>query len=187
MSVMDAALDPTDPADPVPGSPAHGSNAPGKEPDPATERMIERELRRLRARRFADFGERAVAGSIDLLLAAILTAPPLALLLAVDELPWGDAQLKATADLMLSWVLPALATIWFWKRFGATPGKLAGGLRIVDAAGGELANWQLVARYLGYLIAMVPLGLGLLWILVDRRGQGWHDKIARTLVVRTDD
>ena len=182
MSGMDAALDPTDPADP-----ARGSNAPGNGPDPATTRMVEREMRSLRAQRYAGFGERAVAGMIDLMLAAILTAPPLALLLAVDELPWGDAQLKATADLMLSWVLPAAATIWFWRRFGATPGKLAGGLRIVDAAGGELASWQLVARYLGYLIAMAPLGLGLLWILVDRRGQGWHDKIARTLVVRTDD
>lgn len=156
-------------------------------PDPATERMVERELRRLRAQRYADFGERAVAGVIDLMLEAILVAPALALLLALDELPWGDAQLKGAADLTLSWVLPALATIWFWKRFGATPGKLAGGLRIVDAAGGQLATWQLVARYLGYVIAIAPLGLGLLWILVDRRGQGWHDKIARTLVVRADD
>jgi uncharacterized RDD family membrane protein YckC len=28
------------------------------------------------------------------------------------------------------------------------------------------------------------LGLGLLWVAFDRRKQGWHDKIANTVVVR---
>ncbi|HKF94921.1 MAG TPA: RDD family protein, partial [Gammaproteobacteria bacterium] len=29
-----------------------------------------------------------------------------------------------------------------------------------------------------------PLGLGFLWIAFDKRKQGWHDKLAATVVVR---
>ena len=43
---------------------------------------------------------------------------------------------------------------------------------------------QLVIRYLGYFVSTIPLGLGLLWVGFDRRKQGWHDKMANTVVVR---
>lgn len=67
----------------------------------------------------------------------------------------------------------------------ATPGKMAISARIVDAGtGGPPSTAQLVVRYLGYFVSTIPLCLGLLWVAFDPRKQGWHDKLARTVVVR---
>jgi uncharacterized RDD family membrane protein YckC len=33
-------------------------------------------------------------------------------------------------------------------------------------------------------VSIIPFGLGLLWVAFDSRKQGWHDKLAHTLVVR---
>jgi len=84
--------------------------------------------------------------------------------------------------------VPAAATVLFWRFYGATPGKIAIGARIVDArSGGAPSTGRLVGRYFAYLISAVPLFLGFVWIAIDRRKQGWHDKIAGTLVIYDDD
>jgi uncharacterized RDD family membrane protein YckC len=67
----------------------------------------------------------------------------------------------------------------------ATPGKMAIGARVVDATtGGAPSTRQLVIRYLGYYVSTIPLLLGLIWVAFDPRKQGWHDKLAGTVVVR---
>jgi len=69
-------------------------------------------------------------------------------------------------------------------RFGATPGKHMMQLRVIDANTGDKPGWgKSTLRYLAYIISLLPLGLGFLWIAWDRRKQGFHDKIARTLVI----
>jgi len=39
-------------------------------------------------------------------------------------------------------------------------------------------------RWAGMEISGVVLFLGYLWILIDKKKQGWHDKIAGTYVVK---
>lgn len=57
--------------------------------------------------------------------------------------------------------------------------------KIVDArTGAKISVGQAIVRYLGYLVALLALGLGIFWVAFDRRKQGWHDKLARTVVVR---
>jgi uncharacterized RDD family membrane protein YckC len=41
-----------------------------------------------------------------------------------------------------------------------------------------------VLRYVGFVISIIPLAIGLIWAGFDPRKQGWHDKIAGTYVVR---
>ena len=83
-------------------------------------------------------------------------------------------------------MLPAVAVVLFWVYRQATPGKIAIGARIVDAESGEKpGTWQCVVRYVGYYAAMLPLMVGILWVAFDPRKQGWHDKLAGTVVVRT--
>jgi uncharacterized RDD family membrane protein YckC len=56
---------------------------------------------------------------------------------------------------------------------------------IVDArTGGKPSTKQFVIRYLAYGLSFLGLGLGYLWIVFDARKQGWHDKLADTVVVR---
>jgi uncharacterized RDD family membrane protein YckC len=35
------------------------------------------------------------------------------------------------------------------------------------------------------VVASFCIGIGYLWIAFDPRKQGWHDKIVRTIVIRT--
>jgi uncharacterized RDD family membrane protein YckC len=86
---------------------------------------------------------------------------------------------------MMANLIGALVVLLFWVERQGTPGKLVLGLRIVDAAtGGVPTLGRFVLRYIGYLISALPLGLGYLWAIWDPRRQGWHDKMAGTLVIR---
>jgi uncharacterized RDD family membrane protein YckC len=44
---------------------------------------------------------------------------------------------------------------------------------------------QSVIRYLAYYVSLIPLGLGFFWIAWDDKKQGWHDKIAGTIVIHS--
>lgn len=97
-----------------------------------------------------------------------------------------DTDTAAVTTLPLLAGIPAL--LLFWRLFQATPGKLLLDCRIVDARDGNAPKaWQLLVRCVSYGLSAAPLGLGFLWMLWDRRRQGWHDKLARTRVVDDDE
>ena len=82
--------------------------------------------------------------------------------------------------------MPAVALVVFWTYRQATPGKMIVSAKIVDAkTGGPLTVGQSIGRYLGYFVSTIPFGLGLIWVAFDPKKQGWHDKLARTVVIRT--
>ncbi|MDJ0834519.1 MAG: RDD family protein [Gammaproteobacteria bacterium] len=93
--------------------------------------------------------------------------------------------IQGGADFFISYVLPFVLTMAFWFYWAATPGKMLLGLKIVDANSLDKASkGRLVLRYFAYYVSLIPLGLGFFWVAWDKRKQGWHDKIARTLVVK---
>ena len=134
---------------------------------------------------YAGFWVRVGAAIIDTLLLSIIILPVLTAV--YGSAYWSsDRLIQGPADFLVSWVAPAIAVVLFWIARQATPGKMALGIRIVDAeTGGKPRNGQLVLRYLGYYVSMLPLFIGILWVAFDSRKQGWHDKIAGTVVVRT--
>jgi len=81
-------------------------------------------------------------------------------------------------------IIPILYTILFWKYFAATPGKMALGLKIVQENGQNLEWKHALLRYVGYLVSGFVLCLGFIWAAFDKKKQGWHDKIAKTIVVK---
>jgi uncharacterized RDD family membrane protein YckC len=90
-----------------------------------------------------------------------------------------------TDGLIMQLVLPALAVLIFWVARQATPGKMAIGARIVDAqTGARPSTAQFIGRYLAYYVSTILFGLGFIWVGIDPRKQGWHDKLASTVVVR---
>ncbi|MHC3897672.1 UNVERIFIED_CONTAM: RDD family protein [Wolbachia endosymbiont of Nasonia longicornis] len=73
---------------------------------------------------------------------------------------------------------------YMWIRFGATPGKLLLGLRVVNAQTFEkLTLKQAIKRFFSFILSTAPLFLGFIWASFDKRCQTWHDKIANTVVV----
>ena len=78
----------------------------------------------------------------------------------------------------------ALLIFWFYK--SATPGKMLLKMKIVDAkTGNNLTKSQSIIRYISYIISTAPLCLGFIWIYFDKKRQGFHDKIAGTVVIHT--
>ena len=73
--------------------------------------------------------------------------------------------------------------VFFWTLVGYTPGKALLGLRIVRQDGKPLSVGRALLRYLGYWVSAIPLFLGFIWILLDRKHEGWHDKLSNTHVV----
>ncbi len=72
----------------------------------------------------------------------------------------------------------------FHGKMGRTPGKMLFGLRVIQASGDPITPGIAFLRWVGYLISGPLFCLGFLWIAFDGRKQGWHDKIAATLVIR---
>lgn len=135
---------------------------------------------------YAGFWIRVGATLIDTVLIVIITLP---LLVSIYGWSYFDPErsgFAGPADVLISWVLPAVAVILFWTHRQGTPGKMMLSLRIVDAdSGASLSLWQGVGRYLGYFVSILPLGAGLIWVAFDKRKQGFHDKLAHTVVVRS--
>ena len=133
---------------------------------------------------YAGFWIRLWAAVIDTILFALIALPVL----------WGaygneyfesTALIQGPLDFLVTWVFPALAVILFWIYKAATPGKMAAGLRIVDARTGDRpSTGQFIGRYFAYYVSLLPLGLGYFWILWDPKRQGFHDELAGTVVLR---
>jgi uncharacterized RDD family membrane protein YckC len=69
---------------------------------------------------------------------------------------------------------------------GQTLGKMAVGIKVVDAdTGGFIGVPRGIGRYFARILSAIALGLGYLWMLWDPRKQCWHDKLVRSVVIRT--
>jgi len=134
---------------------------------------------------YAGFWIRLGAFLIDSIILMIIIAPVLTFIYGTGY--WlGERQgVYGVWDVLLNFVFPIVVTIWFWLRFAATPGKMLCRLKIVNVkTGGELSLGQATGRYFAYIPAMLPLCLGLIWVGIDKKKQGWHDKLASTVVIR---
>jgi len=73
--------------------------------------------------------------------------------------------------------------IGFWMNDGQTMGKIIVGLKVVRTDGSRLSLGRALLRYIGYIINASFISIGFLWVAFDPKRQGWHDKLAGTLVV----
>lgn len=157
---------------------------------------------------YVGFWARVAASLIDTVLVCMLIAPLLTMIFGsgywaplgaiwraggnlTEMLAAMEAASSATpeaggpVDFVITWVLPAVAIVAFWIARQATPGKMVIGARIVDArTGGPITRGQAIGRYLGYYVSLLGGFLGFFWVAWDPRKQGWHDKLAGTVVVR---
>lgn len=131
--------------------------------------------------RYVGFWARSFASVVDSVI-VLFALVPAALLL--ELLGLGVGKDDPGSALLIQLLIGAIV-LAFWMTRMATPGKMILDAVIVDAATLQKPSWrQYLARYLGYFVAFLPFGLGLLWVAFDRRKQGWHDKIAGTVVIR---
>jgi len=135
---------------------------------------------------YAGFWIRVWASLIDTVLVLLVTTPLLGMLYGWNYSFDSETTPFRPTEFAVTWLLPAIAVIVFWRYRSATPGKMIIGAKIVDARTGEApSTGRLIVRYLGYYLSAFPFCLGFLWVAFDRRKQGWHDKLANTVVIRS--
>jgi len=124
---------------------------------------------------------RLAAAVYDILLVVgVLMIVTLGLVIATG----GEAIPSGTAAFQLS-VLLILFLFFggFWVSGGQTLGMRAWRLR-VETRDGAALDWQRAAlRFAASFLAWIPLGLGVLWMLIDPDKLGWHDRLSGTRVV----
>jgi uncharacterized RDD family membrane protein YckC len=135
--------------------------------------------------RFGGFWSRVVASVIDgfvlgMVFGAISAATGRDLFNTdVVNFDW----LAYLASLAIGWLYEASLTA---SPRGATLGKMATGLRVVDAAGQTVSFGRANARYLAKLLSASIFCIGFLMVAFTERKRGLHDMIAGTLVIKTD-
>jgi uncharacterized RDD family membrane protein YckC len=145
--------------------------------------------------RYAGFFSRAAAYVLD---RGIVLGISFLITMAIDYLlslfhldQWLEtlsegAALSAGLAILLSVVVINLLitagyNVGFWVISGQTPGKRVLGVRVLRSDGTRVRLGNALRRQIGYWISAI-LYLGFFWILFDNRRQGFHDKIAGTIV-----
>lgn len=147
--------------------------------------------------RYAGFWRRLIAFTIDgtiiffifVILFAIVT---MAYFLGAVSAN-GEKFLVELADpsrvspaMILLWLLYIFINVAYFTYFhgatGRTPGKMLLNLQVVSAAGSPISFGTAFLRTASYFVSNI-FYLGFIWVAFDKRKQGWHDKIAGTVVI----
>ena len=112
----------------------------------------------------AGFWDRMGAGFLDIILVSIL----------------GSIVHVAPRGFLIA--LAYFTGMWAWK--GTTIGGIVIGLKVARADGEPVTFAVALVRALAAAFSIVVLFLGFLWIAWDAERQGWHDKIAGTVVLK---
>src|ERR1700724_587974 len=123
----------------------------------------------------AGFWMRAIAYIID---GIIIALPSLALGSAILH---ADATTRAGINL----VIEITYFLYFWSSYGKgqTIGMQLLHMKVVKTDGSLLSVTGALVRFVGLIIASIPFCLGIIWVGIDAKKQGWHDKMAGTYLV----
>ena len=134
--------------------------------------------------RYGGFWARFIAFLIDAIALGLISAAISPLFGPTVETTGAQFEINYTAN-AVSTLLGLVYFIGFWAWRGHTVGMMPFNLQVVRADDGTKIDWvRGFLRYIGLIISAIPLFIGLIWAAFDSRKQGWHDKIAGTVVIR---
>lgn len=123
-----------------------------------------------------------IAALVDLFAIAVASAP-FVVVVAMSGgnfADWGTRTAIGVIVGAVSFFYLSLTHCFCARTFG----MMVTNTRIVDIDTFEPpGTGRAVLRCIGYFIAIVPAGLGLLWAAIDAKHRGWHDLLAETVVI----
>jgi len=136
-------------------------------------------------------GRRLVAMALDAVFVAFLSMIGAALAgmagLVLSSLNSSDAEAVSNRFIIaFGLTISVIYFIGSWATGGQTLGNYAASIRVVSSDGSRISWGKATLRFIGYIVSAIPLSIGFLWIAFDSHRQGWHDKIARTYVIPSD-
>jgi uncharacterized RDD family membrane protein YckC len=146
----------------------------------------------------AGFWRRMFAGLFDVLFlsttAMVLFLEIIAVVSLVEHRGWAALDVPETEAALwtvlgLVWygastiLLPVLYYTLAEGAFGQSLGKALFGIVVVSVDGHPIGYGRAFARLLTLPYALIPAGLGLLWVALPPAKRGWHDYISATRVI----
>lgn len=160
-----------------------GLRASGRRLDDRAERAV-RHRRELPAA-YGGIVTRAVGLATDVALTILLFMSVVGIASLVSSLVGGLRPAWLAGALLASgWaVLTAAYFVLFWSTSGQTPGMRLLRLRVRAPGGGAPSAGRSLVRFVGLLLAIVPLFAGFVPVLFTERRRGLQDFLAGTVVV----
>ena len=138
---------------------------------------------------YAGFWRRVSALVLDMCFWYLIVMLPLLYLFfgnltGLPDTP-DDVYRYGTLGIVIENIIPLILWFGFLLYKQATPGKMLIKAYIADAkTGGKPGLLQLFILYIGYFVSALPLGLGFFWAGWNRKKQGWHNLLSRTVVLQ---
>lgn len=141
---------------------------------------------------YADFFRRLLAFTLDNTILSIISTVLIIVFFGFEQLQQlKSGNFSSVSDWMilsLNQLIPAIWVIGFWATWLATPGKLLMDCQVIDSKTLDKPHLgKLIIRYLAYIVSSIPLGLGFLWMLIDKHNRSWHDMLSGTVVIMQDE
>ena len=135
---------------------------------------------------YAGLATRAISFVIDaalIALVATVVGVGAALILSLFHLPKNLHDLWAAIGVGAYVLWSVGYFVVFWSATGQTPGARLLQIRVVTADGDTLKPRRALVRAVGTILASIPLFLGFVPVLYDRRRRALQDYLARSFVV----
>ncbi len=145
----------------------------------------------------ASRSRRLLAYLLDMLPILILVTAFFYVFLDFDQVwreYWKDTQNPTARGAFLyhrNWIRNISMLLWIGYSIGmegsgyqGTFGKYLTGIKVIDDSGNPITPAIAWKRNLTKIASLAAFGLGFIWILFDKKNQGWHDKLQKTYVVR---
>ena len=143
----------------------------------------------------AGLGKRLAAVFYDFMLCiALVMVITLVYQQGILRLIYGAEALQVMADSQMLDIDPVLSTLLFfsvfaffakfWTHGGQTLGMQVWGLRVQNPDGSAIDVWQALLRFLIAIIAWLPAGLGVWWMLFDKHKRTWSDMYSGSEIVQ---
>lgn len=144
----------------------------------------------------ATSGERFLAYLIDILLIVALVTSFFYFFLGFDLIlenyfsQKGDILARIEFLEQRNWIRNISFLAWIFycipmetSSFQGTLGKKIMKIKVVDDSGNRMNLHKSMSRNLSKSLSILVFALGFIWILFDKKKQGWHDKLNKTFVV----
>jgi len=125
----------------------------------------------------------AIVGFLSFMLAFVIGLVALFTNLIIVDQESNSIGLLTIVSLL---VFSVIYYVGFWTNDGQTLGNTVVGLKVIRTDGSRLSVGRALLRFIGYLINMILFSIGFIWAAFDPKRQGWHDKLADTLVVSVE-
>lgn len=125
----------------------------------------------------AGAGQRLISYLIDVIILGVISS-------VLNYVSAGVGGTVGSIILFLG-LLVSVAYYTYFFGNGQTPGMMAMNIKLIGTDGAyPIGYGKGLLRWIGMIISAVVILLGYVWILIDKKNQGWHDKIAGTYVVK---